>query len=194
VVEIIPNVHENSITPHPISGRDGLIFIGNYLHTPNEDAMVYFADQILPLMRQRIPSMTLTMLGACMTERVRRIAAPCIRAVGYVSDAVPYFQKARVFVAPLRYGAGMKGKIGHSMSLGLPVVTTTIGAEGLGLVNGENALIADEPEDFSEAVIALCENDALWQRLSANGRAHIQENFSEAAVRNALRGIFLAPA
>ena len=83
--------------------------------------------------------------------------------VGYVPDPSIYFHRCRVFVAPLRFGAGMKGKIGHSMSFGLPVVTTSIGAEGMDLVDRKHALIADSPEDFARAVVELYGDERLWE-------------------------------
>jgi len=97
---------------------------------------------------------------------------------------MPYFERCRVFVSPLRYGAGMKGKIGQSMAFGLPVVTTAVGAEGIGLVDGENALISDDPRTFAEAVIRLYTDELLWAKISEESLKHIEKNFSrEAAYR-----------
>ena len=189
-VEVIPNIHEISANSSPVSERYGLIFIGHYLHTPNEDAMVHFVNTILPLIARRLPKLTLTILGSSITARVKTLASPRVQVVGYVPDPSPYFQRARVFVAPIRYGAGMKGKIGYSMSLGVPVVSTAMGAEGIGLTDKENVLIADDPWHFAEAVVELHGNEVLWQKLSANGLRYIHENFSESAVGNALRRVF----
>jgi glycosyltransferase involved in cell wall biosynthesis len=107
-----------------------------------------------------------------------------------VKDVSPYFDGCRIFVSPLRYGAGMKGKIGQSMSFGLPVVTTTIGAEGIGLRDGENALIADDPGAFANAVVRLYEDEALWNRISRQSVEHIKENYSPPVLGKRIRDIF----
>jgi len=125
-----------------------------------------------------------------MTDRVKTLASSSIRPLGFVPDPEAVFERSRVFVAPLRYGAGMKGKVGHSMSCGLPVVTTAIGAEGLDLVDGEHVLIAERPDDFARAVVRAYSDARLWKRLSTRGRAHIASRFSERATRQRLRGIF----
>ncbi len=106
--------------------------------------------------------------------------------IGFVEDPVPWFDRARVFVAPLRFGAGIKGKIAQSLSLGLPVVTTSIGAEGMHLEDGKHVLIADSPRDFAAAVIRLYNDSALWDTLAENGRSHVAQNFSSTAARETL--------
>jgi glycosyltransferase involved in cell wall biosynthesis len=106
-----------------------------------------------------------------------------VQVVGYVPDLTQLFDRSRVFVAPLRFGAGVKGKVGESMAHGLPVVTTSIGAEGMSLRDGEHLLVADEPEVFADAVLRLIRDDALWTRLQANGRKFVEEMQSMGAVR-----------
>src|SRR5262249_21014962 len=101
-----------------------------------------------------------------------------------------------VFVAPLRFGAGLKGKIGEAMSYGLPVITTSIGAEGFGMTSEVNIMIADEPESFAGSVIALYTHPELWQKIAASGRRHVTENFTHEVVsqtiNNSLREIISA--
>ena len=126
--------------------------------------MSYFVKEILPLIRQDIPGVVFYMVGSHITETVQALASQDVVAVGYVPDLTPYLDGCRVFVAPLRYGAGMKGKIGQSMGFGLPVVTTSIGAEGMGLIDGEHILIADSPAAFARAVVRLYTDDLLWER------------------------------
>ena len=98
--------------------------------------------------------------------------------MGYVPDIDPLLHSARVFVAPLRFGAGVNGKIGEALSYGLPVVTTSIGAEGLGLVQTEHAMIADDPQEFAERVLEIYHNKDAWQRLSDCGYRHIENHFT----------------
>ena len=185
-VEIIPNIHQVADRPAACADRSGLVFIGHYLHAPNVDAVKYFVSDILPRVRARLGDVDFFMLGSSMTEEIKSLASPGVHAVGYVEDPDAWFEKARVFVAPLRFGAGMKGKIGHSLSCGLPVVTTSIGAEGMGLEHGTHALIDDDARAFADNIVRVYEDDSLWGRLSANGMAHVRKHFSQQTLERAL--------
>lgn len=189
-VEVIPNIHTCVDTVKPLAGRKNLLFIGHYAHNPNEDAVSYFVSEIFPLIRQQIPGVVFYMVGSHMTEKVQSLAARDVVAVGYVPDPSTYFNDCRVFVAPLRYGAGMKGKIGHSMSFGLPVVTTSIGAEGMSLIDGKHVLIADSPVTFASAVVRLYTDDLLWEEMSRNALLHIQTNFAKTVLQTKIAQIF----
>ena len=191
-VEVIPTIHACVDSVKPVAGRKDLLFVGHYAHNPNEDAVSYFVKEILPLIRQDIPGVVFYMVGSNITETVQALASQDVVAVGYVPDLTPYLDGCRVFVAPLRYGAGMKGKIGQSMGFGLPVVTTSIGAEGMGLIDGEHVLIADSPAAFARAVVRLYTDDLLWERMSQNALLHIKSNFSTAVVQTKLAQIFAA--
>ena len=191
-VEVIPTIHACVDSVKPVAGRKDLLFVGHYAHNPNEDAVSYFVKEILPLIRQDIPGVVFHMVGSNITETVQALASQDVVAVGYVPDLTPYLDGCRVFVAPLRYGAGMKGKIGQSMGFGLPVVTTSIGAEGMGLIDGEHVLIADSPAAFARAVVRLYTDDLLWEAMSQNALLHIKSNFSTAVVQTKLAQIFAA--
>ena len=185
-VEVVTNIH--SIASHipTRNDREGLLFIGHYLHSPNEDAMLYFVNEVLPKVRERIGDVPVYMLGSSITERIATLASESVHAIGFVEDPEPWFARARVFVAPLRYGAGMKGKIGQSLSLGLPIVTTSIGAEGMGLETEKHVLIADSADDFAAAVARLYEDLSLWKMLSENGKLHVDLNFSQGSAGKAI--------
>lgn len=189
-VDVVPNIH--NVVKEEISqeSRKGLLFIGNYQHTPNQDAVVYFADKVLPLITKIIPDITFTILGCDVTPEVSNLKGAHINVVGYVKDPTPYFMSHQVFVAPLRYGAGMKGKVGQSMCLGLPVVTTSIGAEGMGLEHGKDVLIADSAEEFADTVIRLYKDESLWHDLSVRGLEYIESNYSYDAVSRSLDTMF----
>jgi glycosyltransferase involved in cell wall biosynthesis len=189
-VEVIPNIHICVERAHDMGGRQNLLFIGHYAHTPNEDAVKYFVREIFPLIRRQLPGVTFNMVGSYMSEAVKSLASRDVVPVGYVPDLSSYLNNSRVFVAPLRYGAGMKGKIGQSMSFGLPVVTTSIGAEGLNLTNGEHALIADSPAEFASAVVRLYTDDLLWEKMSTSSLRHIKAHFSYEIVRPKLEQVF----
>ena len=183
---IVPNIHSLGDAGNLYEERRGLLFIGHYLHTPNEDAVCHFVRDIYPLIEKHAGDIEFTIIGSSITEKVRQLAQTSVYPVGYVEDPIPYFDRARVFVAPLRYGAGMKGKIGQALSLGLPIVTTSIGAEGMELENERNVLIADDPCAFAAAVLRLYHDRELWNRLSAAGREHILTNFSESTAKPAI--------
>ena len=178
---VVPNIHAVRRDAPGFAERRGLLFIGHYLHAPNEDAMRYFVAEVLPRIERRLDEPVLFMLGSSITESVRALARRNVEAVGFVEDPTPWFDRCRVFVAPLRFGAGMKGKIGQSMSLGLPVVTTSIGAEGMRIEPGTHALVADDAEAFAEAVARVHEDPELWARLAAGGTDLIERNFSAQA-------------
>jgi glycosyltransferase involved in cell wall biosynthesis len=189
-VELIPNIHPTVERAGRWESRRDLFFIGGFWHRPNEDAMQFFVADVLPLVQRTLPDVVLTIVGSNMPDSVKVLGSATVHSVGYVEDPVPYFARSRVFVSPLRYGAGMKGKIGQSMSHGLPVVTTSVGAEGMMLVDGETALIADSPEAFAHAVIRLYTDEPLWMHVSDASTAHIREHFSPDAARRRLLSIF----
>lgn len=188
-VEIVPNIHSVSETHTPFEERQGLLFIGHYLHTPNEDAVIYFINDVLPHIQEKFGNIPFFILGSAVTKNLKQYESDFIHVIGYVDDPAPWFDKARIFVAPLRYGAGMKGKIGQSLGLGLPVVTTSIGAEGMMLENDVQVLIADDPVEFANTVIRLYSDAELWRKLKMNGLKHISEHFSETLISNKIQSL-----
>ena len=188
-VSIISNIHAAEKTYKPFDQRKGLMFIGGFEHLPNEDGIVWFVKSILPSIIEKLPGTSLFIVGSHPTETVKALGSKNITVTGYVEDVRPYFEEARVFVCPLRYGAGVKGKIGQSMAYGLPVVMTAVGAEGLDIVDGRDALIADDEHDFAEKVVGLYKNRALWERLSLCGIELIEKKFSPRMVKYALRNL-----
>jgi O-antigen biosynthesis protein len=181
-VEVIPNIHEVFKDVKPFRERKDIMFIGSFLHQPNEDAILFFVKEIFHRIKKKIPDMRFFVVGSDPIEAILKLDSPDIKVTGYVKDVTPYFKNCRVFVAPLRYGAGMKGKIGQSMAYGLPVVTTKIGAEGIGLTDNETALIADDPEVFANSVIRLYTDEELWNKISVRSIEHIEMNYSKEVV------------
>lgn len=177
-ISVVTNIHSLEDASLDFEKRTGIMFIGGFMHTPNEDAMIWFVDEIWPVIKKRIDNAHFYIVGSHPSDKIKALAASDITVTGFVEDVTPYFTKSRVFVSPLRYGAGVKGKIGQSLSYGLPVVTTHIGAEGMGLVDGENSLIADDVESFASKVIELYNDSGLWCRLSEGGRSLIEKRFS----------------
>ncbi|MDX1977642.1 MAG: glycosyltransferase [Pseudanabaenaceae cyanobacterium bins.68] len=166
-VQVIPNIHQiyQGQIP-PFSDRQGILFIGGYYHQPNVDAVLWLCEEIMPLVWQTHPEISLTLLGSNPPGVVKALESDRVSVPGYIPQVEPYFLNHRVFVAPLRFGAGMKGKIGQSLSYGLPTITTTIGAEGMGLCDQENVLIAEDSQAIAEAIEQLYFDPYLWQKLS----------------------------
>ncbi|MCP3928294.1 MAG: glycosyltransferase [Bacteroidetes bacterium] len=185
-VSVVTNVHENMGCTKPFKERNGLLFIGGFLHTPNEDAMVWFVEKIFPKIEQAIAGITLTIVGSHPSDAVRALADQNVKVTGYIEDVTSYFENSRVFVSPLRYGAGVKGKIGQSLSFGLPVVTTPIGAEGMGLVDGETMLLAEDEDLFAQKVVELYHDEQVWSHLSGNGMKLIEKRFSPEVIQQSL--------
>ncbi|MCK5718485.1 MAG: glycosyltransferase [Thiomargarita sp.] len=187
---VIPNIHQQyNGEPVDFAQRKGLVFIGNYNHTPNEDSVYYFIDHILPKVRQKLPYIRLYLIGSNMSEKMQNLVHENVEVVGWVDEVEPEFAKRRVFVSFLRYGAGMKGKLGQALSVGLPVVTTSIGAEGMGLQQEETALIADDPTEFAEAICRLYSEEHLWNKLSSQGKQYIEEHYGEDEISDKLRNL-----
>jgi GT2 family glycosyltransferase len=177
-VSVISLIHD-VITPEKnFSERKNIMFLGAFLHNPNADGVLWFIKEIFPKIILHIPDVRFFVVGDRPTDEISSLSSDNIIVTGYVEDVSAYFNTCRVFVAPLRYGAGVKGKINHSMSHGLPVVTTSIGAEGLEVTDNENVLIADDPDTFSQKVIQLYSDEILWNKLSKNSIEHIRQNFS----------------
>ena len=170
-------------------GRRDLLFVGGFSHTPNVDAILYFRREIFPLVLQRLPQMRLWVVGNAPPPEIVALASENVIVTGYALYLVPYLEAALVSVAPLRFGSGMKGKIGEAMAWGIPVVTTTIGAEGMGLQDGVDALIADTPEGFALRIIQLHQNPELWNSVVQKARKRVEREWSPDAVDRSLTQI-----
>jgi GT2 family glycosyltransferase/glycosyltransferase involved in cell wall biosynthesis len=185
-VRVISNIHRIYGNRRPFAEREDLFFIGAFAHPPNTDAVLWFCREIFPLVLSEEPTMRFSVIGADPPAQVRALASGHVRILGYVPDVTPFFDGCRLSVAPLRYGAGVKGKVNQSLAYGLPVVATTQAAEGMYLVDGESVLLADEPAAFAEAVLRLYRDAVLWEKLSTGGLAVMERYFSFAAARQAL--------
>lgn len=186
-VELLSNIHEIHGRSMPFSARRDLLFVGGFGHPPNEDAMRWFVAEILPLLREHDPSMRLHIAGDITPEARHALAQPGVEIYGRVDDLSSLMNHCKVSVAPLRFGAGVKGKVNMAMSYGLPVVVTPIAAEGMHLVDGNDALIAATAADFAEAVWRVYRDEGLWMRLSDEGIANVQRHFSPEVALQVLR-------
>jgi O-antigen biosynthesis protein len=194
VIDILPNIFEISadFPPGP-AGRRDVLFLGGFWHKPNVDAVVWFVDEIWPRILRVTPGCRFLIAGSNPGPEVIALCrAPGVEVLGYVGDLEPLYNAARVCVAPLRFGAGVKGKVGQSMAYGLPVVTTSIGAEGMRSAEDEHLLIADDADAFGEKVLRLLRDDALWLETQAVGRRFVETHFSVPALNDKVKALFHA--
>lgn len=191
-VELISNLHEVAGPGEPFAQRADLVFVGGFRHPPNLDAMEWFISDVFPRIRRALPTVELHCIGAGAPNALLDLAGqqPGVRMHGFVEDIVPYMASVRIAVAPLRFGAGVKGKINLSMAHGQPVVGTSCAVEGMHLVDGVDALVADDAEAFAAAVVRLYSDPVLWQRLAEGGLANVTEHFSMEAAREGIRRTF----
>jgi polysaccharide biosynthesis protein PslH len=166
----------------PVRGK--LVFSGSMDWMANEDAILYFAEEILPLITRAVPEVTLTAVGRDPTEALQRLAHrdPRIQLTGTVPDIRPYVAAGEVYIVPLRVGSGTRLKIFEAMAMGKAVVSTRVGAEGLPVRDGEHLLLADEPKEFAAAVVRLLRDEVLRQELGKAARRLVSENYGNPAV------------
>jgi glycosyltransferase involved in cell wall biosynthesis len=180
-----------SVVPHgvdvdhfkPAERRDGpptVMFLGNYPHDPNRDAVMFFGTTAWPLVKQRVPDSRFLVVGRGPTDDMRELAHGdrSIEITGQVDDVRPYFARSSVFACPVRLGGGFRGKVLEAMASGVPVVSTTLGAEGLPARDGENILLADEPEEFAEKTVRLLTDRELAARIAAEARELVVRDYS----------------
>ena len=188
-VDVLSNVHEVHGCRRPFDARRDLVFVGSFQHPPNVDAMLWYAREVHARVVAALPDVVLHVIGSQVTDEVRALAGPNLVVHGFVDDITPYMDGCRVSLAPLRYGAGVKGKVNMAMSYGLPVVATPMAVEGMHVRAGEEVVVAADAEAFAAAVIALYADESAWNRLSRNGLANVSEHFSFAAAETAIRRI-----
>lgn len=188
-VSLLSNIHSTAGRQQEWAQREDILFIGSFEHPPNVDAVHWFIDEILPRLHRLNPDLRVKIVGGNAPKSLLAKASPLVSFTGFVANIKPLFDNIRLSIAPLRYGAGVKGKINSSMSHGVPVVATTIAAEGMGLVDGEDVLIADTPEDFANAIMRAYDDQALWSRLSDAGLANVARCFSFEVAEAQLRAI-----
>jgi O-antigen biosynthesis protein len=195
-VLVVPNVHDVEQYVAPPEDRAGILFIGGFEHIPNVDAAVRLVTEVMPDVWAKLGDVWVTIVGSDPPPEVQALASPRVDIIGWVEDIQPLLERSRLMAAPLRYGAGLKGKVTQCLAAGLPVVTTSIGAEGLvdtrvradGDIRAEEQclLIADGVRDFAAETIQLYRDDELWRRMSRAGQARIGELCSREVVSRRL--------
>ena len=187
---VIPNVIKN----HPRRpGPRGYVisFVGGFRHQPNVDAVLWFVHDVYPLIRARLPDAVFRIAGSHTPETVHALCViPGVEVLGFVDDTTRWLDSAAVSVAPLRYGAGMKGKVTEALSAGLPVVTTSFGAQGLGARSGKHLHIANSAADFASAVVETLADSAKAEQMGLDGQALVEAICGPQVVRKVLMEAF----
>lgn len=177
-VEVIPTICESGREGKSFAERRDLLYLGRFDHLPNVDAVQFMVEEIFPIIRKRLSGIRLIVAGSKMPKIIYDISVEGVKPIGYVKDITQILTSCRILVAPLRYGAGLKGKIVLAMSNGLPVVTTSIGAEGMETAEGKTLLVANKPVEFADSVVRLYTNRRLWSDLSKAGRLYVAHRYS----------------
>jgi polysaccharide biosynthesis protein PslH len=161
-----------------------LVFTGSMDWLPNEDAIIFFTKEILPLIRKEVPHVSLTVVGRKPSQRLHKLAAsqPNIKLTGWVEDIRPFLASSAVCIVPLRIGGGTRLKIFEAMSMGKAIVSTTVGAEGLPVRPGEHLLIADEPTAFARSTVGLLRDPTQRNRLGDAAHKLVEEKYAWAQV------------
>ena len=188
-IELLSNVHEIFGRSTAFAERHGLVFVGGCGHPPNVDAVQWLIEEIHPRIREKRPDIVLHLIGDMPEDARQKFARPGVQVHGRVEDLAPWMDGCRIALAPLRYGAGVKGKVNMAMSHGLPVVATPIAAEGMHLVDGENVLLGEDTKAFVAAVLRLYDDERLWLRLSDAGLDNMRRYFSFDVARAALQRV-----
>jgi glycosyltransferase involved in cell wall biosynthesis len=186
-VMVVPKGVDLDARPHhlPPSGAE-IIFVGYFAWRPNVEGALELCDQIFPRIKARVPSTTLTLVGAAPPPGLLSRAGPAVRFTGEVDEVLPHLHSARVTVMPLRAGGGTRIKVLEALSTGAPVVATPFAVEGIAVRDGVHALIAQSPADLAAAAATVIENDELAASLSRAGRALVEQRYGWSTVARPL--------
>ena len=188
-LRVFPLIMNSYDSPDNFADRKDIIFVGGYQHTPNIDAVKYFVESIMPIIRTLLPGIAFYAVGSNPPPEILQLNCQDVKIVGYVKDIQTYFNSFRISIVPLRYGAGIKGKIGTAMASGLPVVATNLAIEGMGLNHYQNIVAADSPELFAQEVFNLYTDIDLWKKIRTNGYEFARQEWGPEASYNTLSSI-----
>ena len=192
---VIPNgVDTELYKPNHDDGEEtAIIYTGSMDWFPNEDAAIYFIEEILPMIKIKRPNLKFYVVGQYPSERLKRYGnRPGVVVTGRVDDVKPYIARAAVYVVPLRIGGGTRLKILEALAMGKAVLSTSVGAEGLNLTAGHEIMISDEPTEFADAAIQLMENKSMRRRLGENGRRRVEAIYDWRRIGEKLQGLYEA--
>jgi len=174
------------------AARHDIAFLGGFGHPPNLDAVIFFIDDVMPRLRSALPGVRFMVYGAGVPDALRRKAAGDVVLAGYVADVAEVYDSCRVFVAPLRSGAGIKGKVIGALAAGVPMVLSSVAAEGTGIAQGREAFVAESAAEWVEAICALYTDDARWTAMSESAAEFARGQYSFASGRKLMRAALAA--
>ncbi len=183
-IDVLPNGTDTKKLGQLEANRDSpnLLFVGSMNYLPCTDGAIFFCNQILPYIREKVPNIQVWLVGANPPPGITHLQNKNIHVTGFVEDVVPYYKQAAISVVPIRAGGGTRLKILEAMALGRPVVSTTVGCEGIDAIHGQHLLISDDPQNFAENVIRLLSNPALYQQIVGAARQLAIEKYDWDAV------------
>ena len=193
-VEVVPWHFPVRPTPATFADRSGLAFVGSFSHAPNLDGALWLMDEVMPLVWQQAPSITCTVAGSNMPQTVSEPRDERIRAVGHVEDLHGLLGRARITVAPLAFGAGLKGKVAESLAAGVPCVCSTVAAEGYDLPPPLQSLVAADAAGLAASIVRLHGDAPTWATCRQTGLAFVAAAFNEAVIDTGLRRAVGLPA
>ena len=176
-------------TQKKFNQRKDILFIGGFQHTPNIDAVKFFVSEIMPLLRKKLPGVCFHVVGSKPTVEIIGLKAEDVIITGYVKNIASLLDKFKVSVAPLRFGAGVKGKIGTAMAAGLPVVATSLALEGMSLTPEVNILLADSKEETIDAITRIYLDEELWSSISKEGLVFASQTWGAEAAWDVMADI-----
>jgi len=189
LLEICPEL-DIDVVPHGVDVEDfsfsepegeerSIVFVGNYLHYPNVDAVLFFHREIWPRIKSLLPEIKFYVVGQAPPLEIQNLSKDnAIIVTGRVNDVRPYLKKGRIFICPVRLGGGFRGKILEAMAIGRPVVSTSLGAEGIPAVQRENIILADNPEEFAQGILDLMNDDRLFEKIRKKARKLVEEKYA----------------
>ncbi len=193
-VRVLSNLHQVAGHGPGWAERRDLLFVGGFRHPPNVDAVLWFVREVFPLIRAKQASTRFHCIGGDVPADISALGSEAgVQIHGHVPDLQPWLDRCRVSVAPLRYGAGVKGKINQAMAHGLPVVATSAAVEGMHLRDGFDVLVADDAQGFAQATLRLHGDAVLWEQVAMHALDNVATHFSLDAARATVRELFLVP-
>ena len=189
-IEVLPLIFPvAALQPARDGSQCNLLFVGNFEHAANADAILFFCDSVFRELKQRIPCVKLTIIGNAPSPAVKNLAGSDIDVLGFVPELQRHYADSDISIAPLTWGGGLKGKIAEAMAFGLPVVATSVGIDGFGLSPNENVVCADTPEEFVEGIVNLHRNRQFYEDVRTKAWEFVEQNYGEKAVRTRLEAI-----
>jgi glycosyltransferase involved in cell wall biosynthesis len=187
-VILLGHPHHVAPTQTPFENRHDLLFVAGFKSAPgpNDDAAIYFTKHLLPRIQEKIPDVRFIIGGSNPPESVKQLASDSVLVLGYVNNLKELYEKARVFVVPTRFAAGIMWKVTEAMSYGLPCVLSTVAAQGLEIRDGEEALIAVDDDDFVKKTAQLYQDRPLWTRTREHELEYVAKNCDPAATEKTL--------